>query len=69
MEITLDDGTVLSAEVDNARGCPERPLGEDELVAKFVDCARRAQVRPEPRRLAEAILSLADCPDVGALFT
>lgn len=69
MEITLDDGTVLSAEVDNARGCPERPLGEDELVAKFVDCARRAQVPPsEPRRLAEAILSLADCPDVGALF-
>lgn len=69
MEITLDDGTLLSAEVHNARGCPERPLGEDELLAKFVDCAKRAQVPPpDPRRMAEAILSLADCGDVGALF-
>lgn len=69
MEIKLDDGTALSAEVHNARGCPERPLSENELVAKFVDCASRAQVPPsDPCQMAEAILSLADCEDVGALF-
>jgi 2-methylcitrate dehydratase PrpD len=71
MEIALADGGTLAAEVDNALGCPERPLGETALVAKFVDCARRA-ARPlaeaDAHALAEHILSIDDCPDAGALL-
>lgn len=69
LELRLRDGRCLRAELGNARGCPTRPLGEAELVAKFVDCARRAQVPPaDPAALAERILRLEQCEDVGALF-
>jgi hypothetical protein len=44
-------------------------LGEAALVEKFLDCAARAQVPPrDARGLAEAILSLETCGDVGAVF-
>lgn len=71
MAVQLADGRQLSAAVDNALGCPARPLDEAALVRKFVDCAGRA-LRPldkvAARQLAARILALEDCPDVGALF-
>lgn len=71
LEIALKDGRILTAEIDNALGCPARPLDEAELVAKFVDCAGRA-ARPLAPAAAEAlatrILSLEQCDDVGALL-
>ena len=71
MRIVLADGTVHSAEVDNALGCPARPLATGALVEKFVACATRAArgiSEVEVRELAEAILTLESCEDVGALF-
>ena len=69
MDLHLTGGRVLRAEVANARGCPARPLGEGELVGKFIDCASRAKVPPaDPAALAERILRLEQCEDVGALF-
>lgn len=71
LAIRLRDGTLIEARVEEALGCPARPLDETRLVAKFVDCAGRARnplARPEAERLAEAILSLETCADVGALF-
>ncbi len=68
----LKDGRRLEAEVDNALGCPARPLDEAALVDKFIDCATRS-ARPMSRGqatdLAARILSVEDCPDVGALFS
>lgn len=70
LELRLTDGRVLRAEVANARGCPERPLDEAELVAKFIDCASRAKVPvADPAALAARILRLEECEDVGALFS
>ena len=68
LELKLSDGRVLRGEVANARGCPQRPLGEAELVAKFIDCASRARVPGDPSVLAQQILQLENCADVGALF-
>lgn len=69
LELTLRDGRTLRAEVANARGCTERPLEQEELVAKFIDCASRARVRvSDPAALAQQILRLEQCADVGALF-
>jgi 2-methylcitrate dehydratase PrpD len=71
LRIVLTDGRSLEAAIDNALGCPERPLGQAALVDKFAACAVRAsRVRDEDevRRLAAAILTLESCADVGALF-
>lgn len=71
LTIWMDDGTNHHSEVHNALGCPERPLDDAALVAKFIDCAGRAQVPlagAESARMAEAILQLETCRDVGAVF-
>ena len=69
LTMRLKDGRAIAAAQDDALGCPARPLGEAALVEKFLDCAARAQVPPrDARSLAEAILSLETCGDVGAVF-
>ncbi len=71
LAIHLRDGRVLKAETDDALGCSARPLSEAQLIAKFVDCAGRAAVPlgvAQAEALAERILALEECDDVGALF-
>ena len=67
LELVRDWGSV-AVEVENALGCPERPLSDEALLAKFRDCAARAAMPPDAERLAEAILDLENCNDVGRLF-
>ena len=57
--------------VDDPRGCPGNPLTDEQLVAKFIDCAGRARNPLDTAAaasLADAILSLENCDDVGALL-
>ncbi len=64
------DGTCQRYEVRVARGAPSRPMHDDELAAKFADCASRAAVRPNAdriRTLADAIANLRDLEDAGRL--
>lgn len=71
MRLSLTDGTVLDAAVHNASGCPARPLSDAAQRAKFVNCLSRAASPVAPDiagELAEAILTLEVCEDVGALF-
>lgn len=71
LEIRLADGRHFSASLDRARGTPQNPLSEAELVDKFVDCASRAAVpmaEPQARELAARFLALEECRDVGALL-
>jgi len=70
--LRLANGRVLAATRVDALGCPERPLDESALVAKFADCAGRAERPLAPAQamaLAERLLTLEDCADVGAVFT
>lgn len=71
LAIALADGRRVEASCNTALGSPENPLDRDQLVAKFVDCAGRA-ARPlapgEARALADRILALETCADVGALL-
>jgi 2-methylcitrate dehydratase PrpD len=72
LAIALKDGRVLETSVANALGCSDRPLGEAALIAKFVDCAGRAPMPLAPEAahaLADRILTLESCSDVGAIFT
>lgn len=71
VQLTLAQGRVLRHEILQPRGAPARPLGEEELVAKFVDCACRAQRALDAAtaaNLARRILSLADEADAGTLL-
>jgi len=60
LRITLEDGSELAFAVAQAAGHPDRPLDDDALVAKFVDCATRAANAPSADRaqaLAMALLA------------
>ena len=39
--VRLNDGRVLTAAADGARGYPDRPPSDEELDLKFLSCARR----------------------------
>jgi 2-methylcitrate dehydratase PrpD len=43
--LRLRDGRVLTKHADGARGYPGRPATDDQLAAKFADCARRSLAR------------------------
>jgi 2-methylcitrate dehydratase PrpD len=71
LTIVLKDGRRLRHTVENALGDPSRPLSDDTLHRKFVDCAGRAVVpRPcdEASVLAERIMALEHETDVGAVL-
>ncbi len=71
LQLTMRGGQVFKASVNNALGCPERPLSQDAQLEKFVDCLARAQtpIKSAPAKtLAAKILALDACDDVGALF-
>ncbi len=61
LTLVLRDGRTLTHEVQQPLGGPDRPLGEEALIEKFVDCARYA-VSPlndtQARRVAASLVSL-----------
>lgn len=63
--VTLDDGRVLAAFVEQARGCLKRPMSDGELDAKFLDQAARVIARSTARRLLDRLRGLAGVADVG----
>ena len=67
----LKDGSEMEIDVPEAQGSPSRPVGEEALRAKFLDCIRygAAHVSPEAAaRLADGILALEHVADVGSLL-
>lgn len=70
LTITLVDGRVLSHEIVTPLGHPERPIGREALIAKFVDCGLKAAVpRPsvELHSLAQKLLLAHDTEAVSML--
>ncbi|MGE5853573.1 MAG: hypothetical protein ACM35E_10610, partial [Deltaproteobacteria bacterium] len=65
--IRTTDGRRYSARVDIPRGDPALPLTDDELLAKFRDCARSQLRRDDIERSVELILGLERMADVKAL--
>ncbi len=66
--IRTRDGQSYSARVDIPRGDPALPLTDDELMAKYRDCAR-SQLRPEEiERSVEMVLGLEKAADIGTLL-
>lgn len=70
IKVTLRDGHVLegSASTEFGRG-PFNPMSDDELEAKFVDCAAPSLDDERASALFRAILALNQAPDVNDIMT
>ncbi|HEU4826597.1 MAG TPA: MmgE/PrpD family protein, partial [Dongiaceae bacterium] len=58
--LTMKDGRRLASGPQDARGGPENPLREDEILAKFHDYAEPAIGTARARALADAVRRLAE---------
>jgi len=67
VSITLRDGSVLRQDAHGARGYPERPASDDELVSKFRGCAKRVLADSAVDRGLEILQQLETLTDVRAL--
>jgi 2-methylcitrate dehydratase PrpD len=66
--IRTTDGRSYSARVDIPRGDPAMPLTDDELLAKYRDCAR-SHLRPDDiERTVDVVLGLEKVEDIGTLM-
>lgn len=71
LALVMDDGRRFEALVEAPLGDPKRPLSEEALRAKFLDCAlsaARPLTRDAAERLADAVLTLERCDDAGTLL-
>jgi 2-methylcitrate dehydratase PrpD len=66
--VTMSDGTVHRARVDQPHGAPTDPVTNDELVAKFHALADRVTNRGRAAAIERAVTGLEDLDDVGALI-
>jgi 2-methylcitrate dehydratase PrpD len=70
LTVTLESGTVLTAQVDTPLGHPDRPLSDEQLRAKFRACASRA-ARPleasAANAVADELLALESVGDIADL--
>ena len=70
MEVLTADGAHLVQRVDVPLGQPDNPLTDDQLAAKFRDCASHSLLPLSPEAVRQAIdlaANLEDIPDVSAL--
>lgn len=66
--VTLADGRSLSAEASVAMGRgPDNPMTEEQVRAKFLDCAGRALAPAAAAELHDRLARLADQPSLRAL--
>jgi len=68
VEIKLKDGKKYSRRVDLAKGNPENPLSQEELIGKFKDCAMTRLPVGKVDCLLETIMHLEEIEDVTKLM-
>jgi len=65
VRITTTDGTVYEEQVDHAKGSPENPMSDEEIVAKFRANAAGVLTPERQDRVIEATWALEDFADIG----
>jgi 2-methylcitrate dehydratase PrpD len=65
--IRLKNGRTFSHEAQHAKGGPEHPLTEEELRAKFRDCAEQAVDPAAAERALAEIERLDELPSIAPL--
>lgn len=72
MDITSEDGTVVSGEVESPLGSPKRPLSYEACAKKFRKCAEAATQTPKEtalQRVIDKVATLEELEDVSELAT
>jgi 2-methylcitrate dehydratase PrpD len=67
VRIELADGRAFDCAIEPPLGNPSRPMSDERLRAKFIDCALRAAVpmsRADAEALCDRILALDSATDV-----
>lgn len=67
VEVTLNDGTLLSERVEAVRGTPENPMTRDEVVAKARDLMTPVLGAATCAKLIERVLEIENVKDVREL--
>lgn len=65
VRITTNDGAIYEEQVDHAKGSPENPMSDDDVVAKFRANAATMLTPEKQRQVIEATWSLEDFADIG----
>ena len=65
--VRLKNGQSFSREAQHAKGGPEFPMTEDELRAKFTECARQTLSESAATRVLEFIERLATVDNIRPL--
>jgi 2-methylcitrate dehydratase PrpD len=68
IEVTTRDGRVLHAEGDAGRGHPANPMSDEEVVAKFFECARWGGIPDGGSRLHELAGRFEELADVSVVL-
>jgi 2-methylcitrate dehydratase PrpD len=71
LTIRLNNGRTFTHSVRQARGSPANPLGDEDLIAKFQDCAAYASPKISPAnmaRLASDLLSVSSADSAAEVF-
>ena len=69
VEVTLNDGSVMTERSDTVRGTPENPMSTEEVAAKARDLVVPVLGDGQCTRLIEAILALENVQDLRELRT
>jgi len=65
VRITTTDGAAYAEQVDHAKGSPENPMSDDEVVAKFRANAAAVLTPRRQRQVIEATWALEEFADIG----
>ncbi|MFC1864095.1 MmgE/PrpD family protein [Thermodesulfobacteriota bacterium] len=65
LEIRTKDNKIFSKQVDHAYGNPENPIKEDDLINKFMDCAKKAVKKIPEKHLEKAVKYIMTLETVG----
>jgi len=66
--VRLKDGRELCHEVANPKGDPQNPMTDEELAAKYRDCAGIVLSPRETQKSLDMISHLEDLEDIGELM-
>jgi 2-methylcitrate dehydratase PrpD len=69
VEVTLNDGTMLTERVEAVRGTPENPMTRDEVVAKCRDLTEPSLGKAQAAKLIDTVLNIERARNVRELRT
>jgi 2-methylcitrate dehydratase len=69
VSITTQEGHVFSAQVDAAKGSPENPMSDDDIIEKFRSNAGGVIGKSQQDHLIEVTMDMENIEDMGAYMT